>query len=255
MDSHPPRTAVCRPLVELHSSPRGDRCPRTRVRSHYRFRNRGTESLIKPSIKWMGGRATRRCDQTLPHAPRRRSLPCVPPSGIANHRPSLSDGGRTPGLSLNPRTEGGARRAPRRWASQGQTGQAGARRCGVQCDDAFGVFGTNLPGPIGVYHSCFRKVVPILVSPNVSCRGERARVAGHLREAGDLRVRLHGGSVARVVFVQGVQHDILAGVFPRAAKQRTDPARGGGARHRQHSTGKRVKDRRWMGGGRHSTGG
>jgi hypothetical protein len=36
-----------------------------RVRSHCRFRNRGTEYVSRCGIKWMSGRTERRCDRAL----------------------------------------------------------------------------------------------------------------------------------------------------------------------------------------------
>jgi serine/threonine protein kinase len=50
------------------------------VRSHCRFRIRGTESLSKSGIKWVNCRTKRQCDRTL-GVPPHRQLP-VPAAGV-----------------------------------------------------------------------------------------------------------------------------------------------------------------------------
>ena len=37
-----------------------------RVRSHYRFRNRGTKRISESGMKWMSGSTKRECDRALP---------------------------------------------------------------------------------------------------------------------------------------------------------------------------------------------
>jgi hypothetical protein len=79
-----PRAAPPRPPPRAPRAPR--RRARPRVRSHCRFRNRGTEYARAPGMKRMSGAATRQCDRALAAPP----PPCTawpPPAPQPRPRP------------------------------------------------------------------------------------------------------------------------------------------------------------------------
>jgi hypothetical protein len=109
------------------------------VRSHCRFRNRGTEYVSEYGIKWISGGAKRQCDRALGRPGRRGARPPAP-------RP--------------PPPDRAARRAIR-----------GGAVCCARDEErrgyrAFGLIGTALSKKISIFQASSLKVVPI--SPNAS---------------------------------------------------------------------------------------
>jgi hypothetical protein len=107
-----PQHSVVR--VGVYDRPCAYGWPPSRVRSHCRFRNRGTDSLSKSVIKWMSDGTKRQCDQTLPPSPspsgsRPRYALSPPPlsgpfAGPLRHRPVVlkpvhSSSDRSPGVT------------------------------------------------------------------------------------------------------------------------------------------------------------